>query len=238
MKLAEGEVEKKSDYVRIKKLYILAGLLAEDHLQVQTSLSGGSRSAILSQLSPEDSNLIEQIWHHAEAYHFMLLAQRQLRTGLMHSAVLTSLRLREYEDVLDVEDVYNLLALASCADRSFGTCSKAFIKLESLENVGEIKRQEYEELAVNIFSRHEPSDSRIERTECFTCEALVPDFCTSCLNCGTHFPACISSGKSLMNPPEAWLCSTCNHCALTQDVVSRRTCPLCHSVITSRTHDF
>lgn len=172
-KLAEGEIEKKSDFLRIKKLYVLAGLLAEEHLQLQSSLTGASRLSIVANLSPEDSVLIDQIWNCAKAYHFMLLAQRQLRSGLMHSAVLTSLRLRDYEGILDVEDIYNMLALTSCADRSFGTCSKAFIKLEALDLIPEQRRQEYEELAVNIFSKYEPIDKRVDRFDCFTCESLV-----------------------------------------------------------------
>ena len=173
-KLAEGEIDKKSSFIRIKKLYVLAGLLAEEHLKLQASLTGTTRLAIVSNLSPEDSVLIDQIWNCAKAYHFMLMAQRQLRTGLMHSAVLTSLRLRDFEGILDVEEIYNMLALTSCADRSFGTCSKAFIKLEALEPIPEHRRQEYEELAVNIFSKHEPHDSRVDRVDCFTCESLVP----------------------------------------------------------------
>lgn len=120
VKMAESETEKKSDFVRIKQLYVLSGLLAEEHIEKQISLTGGNRASVLSQMNPEDSVLIENIWHNAEAYHYMLLAQRQLRSGLLHSAVITALRLREYEDVLDVESLYALLALASCADRSFG----------------------------------------------------------------------------------------------------------------------
>lgn len=230
-KLAEGEVEKKSNLLRIKKIYILAGLLVEEHLRVQSSLLGTTRLSVLSNLSPEDSVLVEQIWHNAKAYHFMLLAQRQLRSGLMHSAVLTSLRLRDFEDVLDVEHIYNLLALASCADRSFGTCSKAFIKLESLDEIPEQRRLEYEELAVNIFSKNDPNDSRTDRVDCFVCEALVPNWCSSCVNCGTHFPACIASGKSLMSPTEAWQCGTCHHCAYPMEIANRETCPLCHTFI-------
>lgn len=230
-KLAEGEVEKKSNLLRIKKIYILAGLLVEEQLRAQSTLLGSTRQSVLSSLSPEDSVLIEQIWHNAKAYHFMLLAQRQLRSGLMHSAVLTSLRLRDFEDVVDVEDIYNLLALTSCADRSFGTCSKAFIKLESLEEIPEQRRQEYEELAVNIFSKNDPNDSRTDRVDCFVCEALVPNWCSSCVNCGTHFPGCIASGKSLMLPTEAWQCNTCHHCAYPMEIANRETCPLCHSFI-------
>lgn len=186
-KLAEGEEAKKSDMLCIKKLYVLAGLLIEDHLSVQASLTGGTRTSIVSGLLPEDSVLLDQIWHAAKGYHFMLLAQRQLRTGLIHSAVFTAMQLRDYEDVLNVEDIYSLLALASCADRSFGTCSKAFIKLESLETIPEQRRIEYEELAVNIFSQHEPEDMRIDRIECYICDALVPTWCAFFSYCKFFF---------------------------------------------------
>ena len=68
----------------------------------------------------------------------------------------TALHLREYEDVLNNEDIYSLLALASCANRAFGTCSKAFIKLESLEELTEQEREEYQELAMDIFVKYSP----------------------------------------------------------------------------------
>lgn len=191
MKLAEGEVAKKTDMLCIKKLYVSAGLLIEEHLRVQASLTGDTRASIIANLLPEDAVLLQQIWHAAKAYHFMLMAQRQLRSGLIHSAVLTSLRLRDYEDVIDVEDIYCLMALTSCADRSFGTCSKAFIKLESLEAIPEQRRLEYEELAVNIFSQHEPHDLRVDRVDCYVCEAMIPASSGSCSNCGTHFAPCV-----------------------------------------------
>lgn len=232
MKLAEREIEKKSPHLRIKQLFILAGLLVEDHLQTQASVTGGNRTTVLAQLSTEDSILIEQIWHFAEAYHYILLAQRQLRSGLMHSAVLSSLRLRDYEDVLNVEKIYSLIALSSCADRSFGTCSKAFIKLEALDSISEIKRQEYEELAVSILSRYDPKDTKTEQVACFACESLVVDWQTSCPNCGSHFPACIASGQSIMSPQVAWQCNKCQHLAKRIEIASRKSCPLCHSLVT------
>lgn len=233
IKLADGEICKAINYLRLKKIYILAGFLTEEYLKLQMSIFGTNRTTISTQLSPEDAVLIELIWHRAEAYHFMLLAQRQLKSGLMHSAVLTALRLREYEDVLNVEDLYTLLALSSCADRAFGTCSKAFIKLESLESLAELKRQEYEEMAVKIFSKHDPFDSRSDRAECKTCEALVSDWCTSCPNCGTHFSACIISGKSLIGGTETWVCDSCYHSANIIEISGRLACPLCHSSIKS-----
>jgi WD repeat-containing protein 35 len=231
LKLAEREIEKKSPYLRIKKLFILAGLMVEDHLQTQASATGGNRATILAQLSPEDSVLIEQIWHFAEAFHFMLLAQRQLRAGCMHSSVLSALRLREYEDVLNIEKIYALIALSSCADRSFATCSKAFIKLEALESITELRRQQYEELAVSILSRYEPKDTKIDQIPCFACETLVADWQTSCPNCGSHFPPCIASGQSIMAPQLAWQCNKCHHLAKRIEIANRKTCPMCHSLV-------
>jgi len=55
--------------------------------------------------------------------------------GHVDAAMKTALHLREYDDILESEDIYCILALASCANRAFGTCSKAFIRLESLEKV-------------------------------------------------------------------------------------------------------
>lgn len=120
IKLAEGEMEKKSNYLVVKKIHVLAGLLTEEHVNGMCSSAGISRHTAMNELSPEDSELVEQIWHSAEAYHFFMLGQRQIKSGLAHCAMLTALRLREYEDVLDPELIYNFLALVSCADRAFG----------------------------------------------------------------------------------------------------------------------
>jgi WD repeat-containing protein 35 len=231
MKLAEREIEKKSKFLRIKQLCVLAGLLVEEHLQSQATVTGTNRATVIGQLSPEDTVFIEEVWHFASAYHFMLLAQRQLRAGLMHSAVLSAIRLRDFEDVLNVEKIYALIALAACADRSFGTCSKAFIKLEALESIGEHRRQEYEELAVNILSKYDPKDTKMDQTPCFACETLVADWQTSCPNCASHFPACIASGQSIMNPQVAWQCNSCMHLAKRIEIASRKSCPLCHSLV-------
>nr|CAD7570810.1 unnamed protein product [Timema californicum] len=48
------------------------------------------------------------------------------------AAMKTALHLREYDDILEAEDIFSILAIASCANGAFGTCSKAFIKLETL----------------------------------------------------------------------------------------------------------
>lgn len=68
--------------------------------------------------------------------------------------------MRDYEDIIPAVEVYSLLALCACANRAFGTCSKAFVKLESLENLSPDQKQQYEELALQIFTKHYPKDSK------------------------------------------------------------------------------
>ncbi|KAI0210975.1 WD repeat-containing protein 35 [Lamellibrachia satsuma] len=166
-KLAEDETKKKGKPLRIKKLYVLAALLVEQyHEQMKmTSRSkvknkkGAEASSALAGLLEEDSisisdtKFIDNAWHGAEAYHFYLLAQSQLFEGQVDSATKTALHLREYDDIIDPVEIYSLLALVSCNSRAFGICSKAFIKLESLESLTKEQRQNFEELALDIFTK-------------------------------------------------------------------------------------
>lgn len=71
-----------------------------------------------------------------------------------------ALHLRDYEDIIPAVEIYSLLALCACASRAFGTCSKAFIKLESLESLSSEQKQQYEDLALEIFTKHTPKDNR------------------------------------------------------------------------------
>ena len=123
-----------------------------------------------------DAGTLDHAWKGAEAYHFLMLCQRQLYEGFVDAAMKTALHLRDYEDILNQEDIYSLLALSSCANRAFGTTSRAFIKLESLEELSPQQREEYEELAMDIFVKHAPKDSRSNRSECASCESMIPDW--------------------------------------------------------------
>lgn len=89
-----------------------------------------------------------------------------------------ALYLREYEDIIPVVEIYSLLALCAAVSRAFGTCSQAFIKLESLESLDAGQQQLYEDLALEIFTRHPPKDSRtLERRRssegCAQCQTLA-----------------------------------------------------------------
>ncbi|MPC30130.1 WD repeat-containing protein 35 [Portunus trituberculatus] len=144
--IAEEEGKKKAHPLRVKKIYLLAAQLVQEHnlKMKETMKEGGSRSAALMGLFDDGpgltgemdkssyNSMLDSPWKGAEAFHFFLLAQRQLYEGYVDAAMKTCLHLRDYEGILDPEDIYGLLALASCANRAFATCSRAFIRLEAL----------------------------------------------------------------------------------------------------------
>lgn len=68
--------------------------------------------------------VVDNAWRGAEAYHFWLLAHRQLYSGSVDLAMRTALHLRAYEDLLDPLEVYAFLALACFYNKFFGQCSK------------------------------------------------------------------------------------------------------------------
>jgi len=208
MKTASGR-EKKS---KREANSALAGLLEEDSI------------------ATDESKIIDNAWRGAEAYHFFLLAQRQMYEGSIDAAMKTALRLSDYEDVLDPVCIHSLLALVSCANRAFGTCSKAFIKLESIENLTKEQRDAYEELALDIFTKHSPKDTRGNKAECTGCETMIPDWSQVCPNCDAKFPTCIVSGRPLMDY-QFWMCGTCKHRAYEQEISTLNHCPLCHAPI-------
>jgi WD repeat-containing protein 35 len=65
------------------------------------------------------------------------------------------LYLRNYDDFLPIKLIYSLLALISFQAQHFSTCSKAFVKLESIEEKNERESEEKEQieaLALSIFT--------------------------------------------------------------------------------------
>ncbi|XP_077517801.1 intraflagellar transport protein Oseg4 [Amblyomma americanum] len=231
----------------MKKMYVLAATLVEEHRMLSRKMSrsiGGTKatneaSLALNALMSDDTKgagtfrPLDQPWRGAEAFHFYLLAQRQLYEGFVDAAMRTALNLREYEDIMDSSEIYSLLALTSCANRSFGTCSKAFAKLESLTSLSPDERQAYQQLAVDIFTKHSRNDSREVKNECPNCESAVPEWTTTCASCGSKLPVCIATSRVLREPSQQWTCSLCRHSAYKQDVVHRHSCPLCHAPKTS-----
>eukprot|EP00003_Mantamonas_plastica_P005395 TRINITY_DN1432_c0_g2_i2.p1 TRINITY_DN1432_c0_g2~~TRINITY_DN1432_c0_g2_i2.p1 ORF type:complete len:683 (-),score=224.60 TRINITY_DN1432_c0_g2_i2:311-2359(-) len=235
--LADTAGNGKQLYVRAKKLSVLAALEVEFHRQkiAQRSTEGGlsSAEAQLSTLLNDDQidPALAQPWRSAEAYHFLLLAQRQLYEGNTEEAMITAIRLTEYDDILDAQVVYALVALTSYYNKHYGQCSKAFIKLEAMDSLSKEQREQYEDLAMDVFIKYVPRDP-ISRSgaRCPSCDTQIHDWSTQCEGCGNQFAACIASGRPITDS-HYFQCRTCKHGGRHMEVQKLRNCPLCHSLI-------
>ncbi|XP_024603589.1 WD repeat-containing protein 35 isoform X3 [Neophocaena asiaeorientalis asiaeorientalis] len=229
-KIADEEAKKRTKPLRVKKLYVLSALLIEQyHEQMKNAQRGKVKgksseatSALAGLLEEEvlstTSRFTDNAWRGAEAYHFFILAQRQLYEGYVDNALKTALHLRDYEDIIPAVEIYSLLALCACASRAFGTCSKAFIKLESLETLSSEQKQQYENLALEIFTKHTPKDNRKSELD-------------SLLEGGEgKLPTCVATGNPVTEY-QFWTCSVCKHCVLAQEISNYNFCPLCHSAV-------
>lgn len=78
----------------------------------------------------------------------------------------TAMRLIEYEKELQTKDVYSLVALACFFNECYKECSNAFVKLERLPDVSDREREQYEFLAINLFSKHPPVDRQKKEFNC------------------------------------------------------------------------
>ncbi|XP_062892582.1 WD repeat-containing protein 35 isoform X2 [Mobula hypostoma] len=229
-RIAEEEAKKRTKPLRVKKLYVLAALLIEDYHEqmkdTQRAKLKGKKSEATTALaglleedaSLSDNRIIDNAWRGAEAYHFFLLAQRQLYEGYVDAAMKTALHLRDYEDIIPSVEIYSLLALSAGANRAFGTCSKAFIKLESLDMLTPEQRQQYEDLALEIFIKHSPKDGKKSDLD------ILPEGGEGKL------PTCIVTGRPIADY-QFWMCGICKHCAHEQDISNYNFCPLCHNPV-------
>ncbi|XP_066091676.1 WD repeat-containing protein 35 isoform X1 [Saccopteryx bilineata] len=229
-KIADEEAKKRANPLRVKKLYVLSALLIEQYHEQMKSAQRGSMTGKSSEASSALAGLLEEevlspkswfmdnAWRGAEAYHFFLLAQRQLYEGYLDTALRTALHLRDFEDIIPAIEIYSLLALCACANRAFGICSRAFFKLESLESLSSEQKQQYEDLALEIFIKNTPKDSRNSESDSF-------------LEGGEgKLPTCIATGSPI-SEYKFWMCSVCKHCVLAQKISNYNFCPLCHSPV-------
>jgi len=226
----------------LKKIYVLAALEVDSYkkriLDAQMTGTGSTaktlESLITSDISTVSDKALDNPWRGAEAMHFYLMCQRQLLLGQYEDALRTALRLTEYEMYLETKEIYSLIALAAYYNRSYKECSKAFVKLEAMNGVDEDMREAYEEVAMSIFSKHSPIDQPPKKTPCpgKGCDAEVTSFDTHCRSCGSFYPACIASGRSIL-VRRYYTCKACKHKALENELqrMKHKRCPLCHSAL-------
>lgn len=208
-----------------------------------TQLTGGNtvdataktlNSLITTDIKHSADKALSNPWKGAEAIHFYLLCQRQLYQKEYNKAMKTAIRLKEYEKELNTKEVFSLVALAAYYNNCFRECSKAFVKLERLENVSDQEREAYEEIALSLFSRHAPNDPVAMKFPCpkSSCDNQISEYDTHCERCGSIFSACIASGQSIL-AKEKYACKVCKHKALVKelDYLRLKHCPLCHAKI-------
>nr|CAI5867673.1 unnamed protein product [Callosobruchus analis] len=217
----QDSMKKEKNLVRIYKHYLYAAKLVD--LQKVKVEAGGD-------WQPADPTLYENAWRGAEAYHYYMMAQRYLYSGKLHDALCVSYKLQDYADCIPEKDIYYLLALTACLDRSFDVCSRALIRLKSLKNSSAEEQENCKKLAWDIFRQNEPANVKEKHVKCDSCDGLVPDWSTSCPHCGVHFPSCIASGRSIIGE-QIWICKECRHAALKSKMHFQNNCPLCHSKI-------
>lgn len=240
---------------RIKRLYLLAALEVEKFknktLDAQmTSATQGTmttaqtlQSLVTQDQSVSSDRALESPWRGCEAFHIYLLAQRQLYEGQHEQAMKTSLRLAEYEDILDTQTIYSLIALTTYYNKFFAQCSRAFIKLEASSDVSDEMRNKFADLALSIFTRNAPRDPQGHMLPCPKCGTRINDWVINCPSCNHRLAFCVASGRSIFPedrtasipyPPgtgggDTIKCRTCRHRMYTTEVRKLRNCPLCHS---------
>eukprot|EP00049_Salpingoeca_infusionum_P026788 m.27924 g.27924 ORF g.27924 m.27924 type:complete len:1165 (+) comp8999_c0_seq1:165-3659(+) len=221
--------------LKCKQLYVLGALQIEEYKEMKKSQAHDPTQSTLDGLLDEDhldegsSRLLDTAWRGAEAYHFLILAQKQLYSGHATEALRSAVRLAEYDDIVDPLQVYSILALAAVATESFGLCSKAFIKMEALGgDQGPKYKAQIEALARDIFSQHPPKDQTVGVIQCVKCYADNPDWSAVCVACDFAFLPSIGSGRPMVDL-EYWICSACKHRASEAEISRHQCCPLCHT---------
>lgn len=240
-KLGEEEGHSRIQPLRAKKLFVMAALEVErmrKKMLNNATAPDTTRTAAqtLESLMTQDNatggdKWLDSSWKGAEAYHFLLLCERQLYAGYPLESMRTALRLREYENVLPPAEVYALIALTAFYSKYYGQCSKAFIRLQGM-NLKELpahKKEAIDKLALSIFTRHQPQDPTTRRLSCPQCNAHVKDFDARCGSCGTAFPPCVFTGKSILDTSEAAGCKTCKRRYLKAEARNKSNCGLCHT---------
>lgn len=187
----------------------------------------------LDQLMTQDSatsgnKLLEKHWRGAEAYHLYLLCHRHLYENKMMDAMIVANRLSGYEDIIDAEDIYSLLAYTAYQSKNYRLCSQAFMNLESLPNITNEERKKYESVAVKIFTKHNYNDKEDKKMECpKKCGEFLYRWSTECIKCGAKVAWSVASGLPITND-SFYRCSRCKHKTEKIEVRDTQYCPLCH----------
>ena len=230
--IAEDVGIKQANPLRAKKLHVLAALEVERYRKKTLDLTvtrgqdiAMTTAATLDTLMTHDqesgtsgAKVLDNAWRGAAAYHYYVLAHKQLYSGTMEAAMKTAIRLAEYEDILPRADIYSIIALTAYHSKDYNVCSRAFIKLETLDDLSPDEQEEIQSLALTIFTKKPPNDHS-DLAQCYI----------ACLETGTPYHACTKTGRAVLDG-RTLQCSTCRHHAFESELRGANHCPLCHTV--------
>ncbi|KAH8855133.1 WD repeat-containing protein 35 [Schistosoma japonicum] len=218
IKQNDSIINKESEILQKTKLNELTNKLSLE--QFNNSTKSLTSDVQLTKTS-EISRLIDQPWRGAEAYHYLMLTEKQLYSGSINRAFRTAQLLKDYEDILNPLIIHSLIALCAIYTRNYATCSKAFIKLENLTDILTTEQKEIKELTLELFSRYQPVNEQNMSGS--------PEI-DSMLESETKIPICIVTGQPITDY-QFWMCPTCKHCAYENEITRLHNCPLCHSPV-------
>lgn len=225
--------------IKAKMLFVLAAVevekfkknLIDEELTAETRETNRTVRNLLKQdASMAFDKTLDNAWRGAEAYHLLMLSQRQLQNRLFSDACVTATRMMEYDDILDQREVYSITALASFYAEEYGICSTSIRKLEAMDDIDPKLKQKIADLAVEIFSTYAPENKPIHSEYCPGCQADVREWDSGCSDCGERFHMCVASGKTIFSG-RYFQCRVCKHRAHQHEMMQNKTCPLCHSHI-------
>ena len=232
--LKEGDSIMKigEDFISAKMCYVFAGLQLEQHRKGAfdgTATADERLDGLMKEDEVTSSGLHREIWRKAEGVHFLLLTNRLIDQRQWKDALLCACRVYDdYSDVVGEVRAAALLALCGLKTRFFGQCSRALTTLEHSDQCTAKQREQFEELAIDIFTRNSPNDpSHIGVVSCPKCSAVVSMLQSQCPECGERIRVCCYTGR-LIDGGDAWECKYCKHCVLYDVADSLSVCPLCH----------
>ena len=185
------------------------------------------QAAMLTQNTNKEGN----VWYYAEAIHYFMLAHHYIYSGQYSDCIYPAYAATEYSAFLGEERTASLLALSGFYSRNFHQCSKGFITLEHSPNFTPAKQRKFKLVAVKIFGKNPPVDSKDIMFKCPKCGDDVSGLTRKCKKCGITLKRSIATGKPILS--KGWRCHYCKHITSLSEVEDSKVCPLCHRLIKS-----
>ncbi|XP_050539955.1 WD repeat-containing protein 35 isoform X2 [Daktulosphaira vitifoliae] len=207
----------------IRQLATIGALLVEEYKEKNVlSIVESEIVNIDSLLFKNRAEIIENSWRIVESLHFLILAQQQLYNGEYETAMWTSLALRNYEDLLNIEQIYSIIALSAIGSSCYNITSRAMMKLETLDS-----KNNYNCLSLNMFSKYTPEDTKSPFYQCYSCSNKCSAWSIKCPKCKIKPEYNIATGQPLTDVKSAWCCRQCKRFATLNEMELLKHCPLC-----------